>query len=120
MVELLLRTAKGLLVRRRISNVDLHSPYLLDVEVAHVLRRHVRRQWIDAARGTVALEDFGDFDIVRYPHERFIRRIWALRDNLSAYDACYVTLAETLRVPLVTCDVRLGSASGHNAVIEVI
>src|SRR6267142_2528798 len=30
--------------------------------------------------------------------------IWALRQNLTAYDAAYVALAETLEITLVTCD----------------
>jgi predicted nucleic acid-binding protein len=120
MVELLLRSSKGLTVRHRISQTDLHAPCLIDVEVAHVLRRHLRMQVIDSARVIAALDIYCNLQITRYPHEGFIRRIWALRGNLSAYDAAYVSLAEALRVPLVTCDTRLGSAPGHNASVEVI
>jgi predicted nucleic acid-binding protein len=49
----------------------------------------------------------------------FLQRIWQLRHNLSAYDAMYVGLAESLRATLITRDQRLGSASGHAAVVEV-
>ena len=38
---------------------------------------------------------------------RLLARIWALRHNLTAYDAAYVALAETLQMTLVTCDTRL-------------
>lgn len=42
-----------------------------------------------------------------WPHTR---RIWELRHSLSAYDACYVALAEELHAPLVTTDLRLARA----------
>ena len=120
MVELLQRTTKGLVIRTRIASADLHVPCLLDVEVVHVLRKHVRMQIMDAYRATAALDVYRDLQLTRYPHERFVRRMWALRNNLSAYDAAYVSLAESLSVPLLTCDLRLGSAPGHSAQIELI
>jgi predicted nucleic acid-binding protein len=42
-----------------------------------------------------------------------------LRDNLTAYDAAYVVLAEILDAPLITCDGKAASAPGHHARIEV-
>jgi predicted nucleic acid-binding protein len=56
----------------------------------------------------------------RYPHKVFLPRIWELRNNLSAYDAVYVSLAEVLDAPLITCDRRLAGAAGHDALIEVM
>jgi predicted nucleic acid-binding protein len=38
---------------------------------------------------------------------------------MTAYDACYVSLAEVLGAPLVTCDARLARAHGHVARIEL-
>jgi predicted nucleic acid-binding protein len=46
--------------------------------------------------------------------------MWALRNNITAYDAGYVALAESLGVPLVTRDRRLFNSSGHAARIEYI
>jgi predicted nucleic acid-binding protein len=37
---------------------------------------------------------------------------------LMPSDAAFVVLAEVLEVPLVTCDPRLGSATGHHARVE--
>ena len=39
--------------------------------------------------------------------------------GLSAYDAAYVALAESLPAPLITRDHRLASAPGHHAKIEL-
>src|SRR5437016_7882221 len=43
-----------------------------------------------------------------------------LRAVLTAYAAVYVTLAELLDDPLVTCDRKIALASGHRAAVEVI
>lgn len=58
--------------------------------------------------------------IQRYPHIEVLERIWALRHNISAYDAAYVALAEALDAPLLTCDARLAAAPGHTARIELV
>jgi predicted nucleic acid-binding protein len=49
-----------------------------------------------------------------------VPRAWALRDNISAYDAMYVALAEAIEASIVTCDRPLAMAPGHRARIEVI
>jgi predicted nucleic acid-binding protein len=98
----------------------LHAPHLLDVEVAQVMRRYSHAGEIDAARGMQALEDLGDFPIARYPHHPFLARIWALRHNVTAYDAAYVALAEALAAPLITRDAKLAASSGHDARIELV
>jgi predicted nucleic acid-binding protein len=58
--------------------------------------------------------------LYRYPHEPLLLRVWELRDNLSAYDAIYVALAEALGLPLITRDRRLAEAAGHRARIELV
>jgi predicted nucleic acid-binding protein len=120
-LEVLLRTrAAGRLEARLFGRVSLHAPHLLDVEVAQVLRRYAARGELTAARGVEALADLAAFPLTRYPHDLLLARIWALRENLTAYDAAYVALAEALRAPLVTRDERLASAPGHRATIELV
>jgi predicted nucleic acid-binding protein len=97
-----------------------HVPHLIDLEVAQVLRRYVQRGAVGADRAEQALGLFGGFPLERYPHHLFLSRIWELRHDLTAYDAAYVALAESLGAPLLTCDVRLRDASGHSARVEVI
>ena len=97
----------------------LHAPHLLDIEVAHALRRLVARSTITAARAQAALEDHAGLRIRRYPHGWMLPRIWELRENLSAFDAAYVTLSEALDAPLLTSDGALARAPGHAAAIEL-
>jgi predicted nucleic acid-binding protein len=63
---------------------------------------------------------WSDLEVQRYPHLPFLDRIWALKDNFSAYDAAYVALAEILQIPLITADQRLANAPGTTAQIEWI
>jgi predicted nucleic acid-binding protein len=98
---------------------DLHAPHLLDVEFQHGLRRLVVSGAIGEDRAADARMDFGDLTIVRYPHVSLADRMWELRHNVTAYDAAFIALAETLAVPLVTCDARLARAPGHEATVEV-
>jgi predicted nucleic acid-binding protein len=119
-VELLLRTNTGKRVEDRLFSrgESLHAPHLLDVEVAQALRRFALDTELSPERGAQALEDLIDLPVHRYPHDFLLERIWELRRNLTAYDAAYVALAETLIAPVVTCDGALASAPGHAARIE--
>jgi predicted nucleic acid-binding protein len=120
-LELLLRTPGASTVERRLfsANETLHAPHLIDIEVAHVLRRYALAGDMSAQRGHEALEDLADLSLRRYPHEVFLPRVWELRANLSAYDAIYVALAEALDAPLFTRDRRLAGAPGHRARVEL-
>lgn len=121
LVEWLLQTSAGLQIEKRLysQNESLHSPHLLDIEVAHVLRRFVSGGKISAKRGEEALHDMLAVRITRYAHDIFLTRIWQHRHNLSAYDAAYIALAEDLGAPLITRDKRLSLASGHAVHVEV-
>ncbi|HEY4752083.1 MAG TPA: type II toxin-antitoxin system VapC family toxin [Candidatus Limnocylindrales bacterium] len=86
---------------------DLHIPHLAVVETASALRRWVRGGHTTSALAEAALHDLTDFPATRWPAEPFLPRIWELRDSLTAYDATYVALAESLDATLVTSDARL-------------
>ncbi len=121
-LEVLLRSQAGLEIEKRIfsPHETLYAPHLLDLEVAQVLRRYCSSGEMESERGQEALEDLVDLPINRYPHNAFLPRIWELRHNMTAYDAVYIALAETLPAPLITRDTRLASAPGHTATIELI
>ncbi len=122
LLEVLLNTPARTVVARRLFAEDetLHAPHLLDIEVAQVLRRYALAGDLDPDRGLQALEDLADFPLTRYPHDLFLPRIWELRHNMTAFDAAYIALAETLAAPLVTRDARLASAARRYAQIELI
>jgi predicted nucleic acid-binding protein len=92
----------------------------VDVEITQGLRRLVRTGEVSADRAAEALSDLAAFDLHRHPHLDFIARAWKLRENITAYDAMYVALAEALDAPVVTCDEPLSKAPGHRARIELI
>jgi predicted nucleic acid-binding protein len=100
--------------------LGLHVPHLADVEVAQVLRRYEREGEIDPPDAAAALEMLGALDLERHSHAPLLPRVWALRDNLTAYDAVYVALAEALDARLLTCDAKLPRAPGQSRRIEVV
>jgi predicted nucleic acid-binding protein len=91
-----------------------------DVEVASSLRRQVRLGWLGANDGWRLLETFRWMAVTRHDSFSMFDRIWELRDNLSAYDAAYVALAEAIDCPLVTADARLSRAPGLRCSVTVI
>jgi predicted nucleic acid-binding protein len=120
-LELLLNSPTGLRVASRLFDSDesLHAPHLLDLEVAQVLRRYVLSKELTPARAAAAIEDFTDLPINRHEHTALLPRIWQLRSSLSSYDAAYVCLAETLDVPLLTCDAKMRNSHGHTVQVEL-
>lgn len=120
-VDLLLRNDSAVLEARVLGGgQSLHAPHLVDVEVAHALRRFSQGNEISAARAGQAMFDLLELPLQRHGHEALLPRIWALRFNLTAYDAAYVALAEGLGAPLLTRDGRLVSAPGLGAAVELI
>ena len=67
-----------------------------------------------------ALADLAELPLRRYPHHFLLPRVWDLRNNLTAYDAVYIALAEALDAPLLTRDRRLATAAGHHARVELV
>ena len=121
-LEVLLRTPAAGVAESWLfdSGQTLHAPHLIDVEVAQVIRRYAANGEIDAARGRAVLADLADLPLRRYPHDLLLPRTWELRNNLTAYDAAYVALAEALGAPLLTRDQRLAAAPGHHARVELV
>lgn len=74
----------------------LCAPELIEPEVLNVLRRLAQRGDIDRRQADDAVTDLEDLRMMRFPHAPLRRRVWALRDELTAYDATYLALAEAL------------------------
>jgi predicted nucleic acid-binding protein len=122
LMEFLLQTPLGTRVEARLvrDGDEWHAPHLVDVEVTQGLRRLVRSGEVSPDRAAEALADLVDLDLHRYAHLDLLTRAWKLRQNITAYDAMYVALAEALEATVVTCDTPLAAAPGHRARIEVV
>jgi predicted nucleic acid-binding protein len=122
LVELLLNTAAGRTIATRIADpaLSVHVPHLADLEVTQALRRYAREGDLEAGDAAIALDDLRALDLERHAHEPLLDRVWALRKNLSAYDAVYVALAEALDTVLLTCDGRLARAPGAARRVELV
>lgn len=106
--------------RQSLAGDQLHAPHLVDSEVASGLRRQVASGRISADNGWAALDTWRRLGLTRYATHGLLGRIWQLRDNLSAYDAGYVALAESLDCSLVTADARISRAPGLRCPITVV
>jgi predicted nucleic acid-binding protein len=106
--------------RHALASERLHTPHLVDSEVASGLRRKVAAQLLTADDGWTALEHWRRLGMRRYPAFALLDRVWELRDNLSAYDATYVALAEMLNCAVLTADVRLSHAPGIRCPVTVV
>ncbi|MHB1473828.1 MAG: type II toxin-antitoxin system VapC family toxin [Dermatophilaceae bacterium] len=105
----------------RLGDDELIAPHLIDSEVTNVLRRLVVRGALSERQGTLAFDGFTRLTLTRFPADWLRPRMWALRHNLSAYDATYVALAEmTSAMALLTTDARLAKAPGVQCRVEVI
>lgn len=116
--EYLLRTPLGLKLAPLMEDALLLSPELLDVEVLSVLWRAVLRGRLAEERARTALDDLGDWPIVRLSHASLLEEAWQYRHNFSAYDAFYVAAAHRYEAPLLTADGPLARAPVPGVVVH--
>jgi predicted nucleic acid-binding protein len=98
----------------------LFAPAHLDAEIVFALRGLSQRKRALSEAVPGALRHLAGFPIRRMPLAPLLQRIWELRDNITASDAAYVTLAERLDGPLLTCDGKLAGARGPRCRFELI
>lgn len=106
--------------RGRLRGEAVVGPDLLRIEVTSVLRRHANTGQLTTEQADVAISDLLAFPIMVFPTAPLLRRVWELRQNLTAYDGCYVALAEAVDRPLLTADRRLANAPGLRCEVEVL
>jgi predicted nucleic acid-binding protein len=88
----------------------VHAPELIEPETLNALRRLAREGAVSDRRATEAVSDLAGARLIRYPHAPLRERVWELRDNLTAYDATYLALAEAMDDPvLLTADAGLAA-----------
>jgi predicted nucleic acid-binding protein len=106
--------------RRVVGEDQAHVPHLADAEVASSLRRLVAAETLGAVDAVRALQTWQRLGVTRYPMVGLLDRVWELRDTISAYDATYVALAESLDCALVTADAQLSRAAGPRCAVTVV
>jgi predicted nucleic acid-binding protein len=111
---------EGSVCRQRLRGERLAAPDLLRVEALSALRRLVRTGGLSGERAADAVGDLLALPVAVYTSTLLLRRIWQLQDNLTAYDACYLALAEALGASLLTRDARLAETPGVRCPIEVL
>ena len=109
---------EGVWAESAMGEGSLASPESAMAEVSNILRRLERSRELSRLEANSAQRDLLRLDLELFPFAPFAGRVWALRRNLTSYDAWYVALAEALDCPLVTLDRRLSRASGP--VCEII
>jgi predicted nucleic acid-binding protein len=102
----------GISSRRAYAQHDLTAPDLLSYEVTSVLRKLCQLEAITERVAEHALRDLNLLRVDTVPYGDIAQRMWELRDNLSAYDAAYVAVAELFDVELLTFDQRVRRAPG--------
>lgn len=112
--------ADGDRVRERLRGERLVAPELVDLEILSTLRRAARGGQLDERRSGQALDDLAALPLRRVSHQPLLSRVWELRDNLTAYDAAYVALAEALDALLLTADRAMGKVGGIRCEVEVL
>ena len=75
---------------------------------------------VGAEQGSAAVETWVRLGVTRHRVRDLLPRVWALRENLTAYDATYVALAEALGCTLVTADARIAQAPGTSCLVSVV
>ena len=86
------------------------------VEAVSAVRRLTLRGLLPVEDGLAAVEWLGRLDIVLDATAPRLRRIWSLRETMSAYDAAYAAAAEAFDAPLLTVDGALLRAC-HSAAL---
>jgi predicted nucleic acid-binding protein len=90
-----------------LEHEELAAPHFMLAEAANLLRRAVLFRDVSFEQASWAHTDLLTLQVLLFPYSPFGTRIWELRNNVSAYDAWYVALAEDLGVPLATLDGNL-------------
>jgi len=95
-----------------IASKILLAPQLALVEATNILRRLELAGVLERLEAACAVSDLLDLPIEFLPFPPFAARVWALRENITSYDAFYVAIAEQFELPLATLDRKLAHAPG--------
>lgn len=113
-------TETGDAARKRLRNETITAPALMDIEAASVIRKAARTGRLEARAARRALQELRAMPWQEVNHRHLLSRVWELRENVTAYDASYVAVAEMRGVSLLTLDARLAHSTGPQCQFEVL
>lgn len=99
---------------------DWHAPDHLFAEVTSAIQGRLLGGKVGLERADIAVRTLGRLKISCAPWPMIGERVWELRDNLTAYDAAYIALAEIRGCRVVTTDRKLEGCPTRRCPIEVI
>jgi len=115
--EALLGTERGARAVARFGDHALVAPQHLSAEVASVLRGWSLGGHLTDAEALRTFREFEELGVEQIDLIALLPDVWALRHNLTAYDAFYVVLARAVGCELLTLDARLAAAAADCAVL---
>ena len=95
-----------------VAENSLIGPELVMVETSNILRRLEQAEELSRSEADGGHRDLLQLDLELFPFAPYAERVWALRHNLTSYDAWYVALAEEVPCPFMTLDRRISRANG--------
>lgn len=110
LAEVVAATPRAAGVEATFRGEALIAPDLINLEVLSVLRSWLTTNAIAAEVARSSVANLAKAPVRRFATAPLIAEVWSLRDNLTPYDACYVTLARRTGSPLLTLDHRLAGA----------
>jgi predicted nucleic acid-binding protein len=96
------------------ANSEMHVPAHFHIEVLSAVRRYSLRGELTDLETSEALAALADLRALTYPIRELTPAIWALRFNLTTYDAAYLALARWLDAGLITLDAALADAAARD------
>lgn len=121
LAELLLRTPLGVRVAERLTDAgDLNAPEFIEIELMSVFRKLLLSGSISVDEVEPLASMYDALGLHLHSARPLLERILSYRDNLSAYDAAYVALAEGLDVTLLTTDQKLAHAPNLFAAVDLV
>lgn len=119
-VELLLRTPRGLQAEELLRGQRVSAPAHMDAEVLSAFGRLARARHVDEPLVEAALAELERAPIRRYPVTPLLLDSWALRERIALRDGLYVTLAQRLGATLLTVDSRLARTRGLPVTVTLL
>ena len=100
--------------------IRMHVPQLCDIEIAAALRKRLIAREIEEDGALDRLRQYASLPLERHDLMGFLPLILRWRKNFTAYDACYMVLAQEFSAPLVTTDRRLARAARQHSAVTII